>query len=162
MTSLGTTATIAAVVTTGLTGGIYLAFTTMVLPALHGSAAAGSVATMQRINVAAVRGPFMIAFFGSVITAAAAAAIALVTGDPVSRRALRLVGAGLAVTAFMITAVVNVPLNDALAAVSPDSTEAAEAWGRYTRSWGPANLVRALVSIAATATLAASLLTSRC
>lgn len=157
MTLIGTTATITAAVTTGLTGGVYLAFTTMVMPALHGAGTAEAVATMQRVNVAAVRAPFMIVFFGSAATAVAAAIAQVASGHLTSLGALRLIGAGLAVGAFAITVAVNVPLNDALAATTPGTAEAATTWARFEGSWGTANLVRGLASIAATAALVASL-----
>ena len=155
MSHLGTTATLAAAVTTGLTGGVYLAFTAMVLPALNGAVASDAVATMQRVNVAAVRAPFMIVFFGSVLTAVVAAVATLATGDPAGTRVLRLAGAGLAVGAFVTTVAVNVPLNDGLAAVSTGS-DSAETWAAYAQSWGAANLVRGALSAAAVVALIAS------
>lgn len=161
MSLLGTAATLAAAVTTGLTGGAYLAFTVMVLPALDGAAASDAIATMQRVNVAAVRPPFMIVFFGSVLTAVAAAVSTLAAGDPTGTRALRLAGAGLAVGAFVITVAVNVPLNDGLAAIPPGTPDASGAWAQYSRSWGGANLIRGLVSVAGCAALVASITSGR-
>ena len=49
------------------------------------------------------------------------------------------------------TAVFNVPLNNALAAVDPASAEAAPLWARYLTDWTLWNHVRTIASTAACA-----------
>jgi uncharacterized membrane protein len=60
MNALATALTAAAAVGAGTAGGVYLAFSAMVSPALRARPAAEAVATMQRINEQAVRAPFMV------------------------------------------------------------------------------------------------------
>ena len=52
---------------------------------------------------------------------------------------------------FVFTVVFNVPLNNALAAVDPASTEAAPLWARYLTDWTLWNHVRTIASTAACA-----------
>jgi uncharacterized membrane protein len=52
---------------------------------------------------------------------------------------------------FVCTAVFNVPLNNALAAVDPNSVEAASLWARYLTDWTLWNHVRTMSSTAACA-----------
>jgi uncharacterized membrane protein len=49
--------------------------------------------------------------------------------------------------------VLNVPLNNALAAVDPASAEGAKLWATYLRDWTNWNTVRMIASIAASAAL---------
>ena len=58
----------------------------------------------------------------------------------------------------LVTMAGNVPLNDALAAVDPDSPEGQREWARYLSAWTTWNSVRAAATIAATALLGVGLL----
>lgn len=89
-----TAATIASAAGAGVSGGVYLAFSAIVMPALRGLPAGQRVASMQLVNANAVRLPFMTVFFGG-----AAASVALVVAELDSETAApgaaqRLVGAG--------------------------------------------------------------------
>ena len=129
--TLDTAMTVTAAVLAALAGGVYFTFAAMALPALRALPAAQATSAMRRINVSAVRPPFMVVFFGGALTCAAFA----------------LVG-------FVITIVRNVPLNNGLAVDSP-STDAR--WRRFDRSWGRANIARSLASILGSVALTASL-----
>jgi uncharacterized membrane protein len=52
---------------------------------------------------------------------------------------------------FVCTIVFNVPLNDALAAVDPASTDGAAVWTRYLNDWTFWNHVRTVASLGAAA-----------
>lgn len=125
-----------------LTGGIYAAFHLMVLPALDRLAPEHAARTMRAINDAAERPPFLLLFFGTAGAAVASGVFAL--GDDGGRPVQVVVGAGLTAAAFMLTMVVNVPLNRRLAAASGP----AAGWGAFRRRWGTANTARSLFSIA--------------
>ena len=58
---------------------------------------------------------------------------------------------------FVVTAVFNVPLNNALMAVEPASAEAASLWARYLMDWTWWNHVRTVASTAAFALFVAAL-----
>ena len=52
---------------------------------------------------------------------------------------------------FGVTMVFNVPLNDALANVNPDTSEGATLWARYLTNWTFWNHVRAIAAFIAAA-----------
>ncbi len=112
---------------------------------------------MQRININAVRPPFMIVFFGGAAASAALAIMELASGTIDIPSIARISGAVLALTSFGITIMGNVPLNNALAAMGSSATDSQETWKRFDGPWSTANLVRGIATVAATALLAASL-----
>ena len=149
---LETFATTTAAVCGGATGGVYVAFSTMVLPALNARAASEAVSAMQRINVLAVRPPFMTLFFGGAIASVISGVTA---GTADAQGLLRVTGAALSLAGFGITVAVNVPLNNALARVSGEGDP--NAWRAFERPWARANTVRGALALAGAAALAGSL-----
>src|SRR5262249_15165172 len=105
----------------------------------------------------APRGLFLATLLG---TAAACALLALQAilewnqpGAP-----LRLAGSlAYLMGALLVTIVANVPRNDALALLDPDSTNAAVEWVGYLSSWTTWNHVRTGAGLAAAALLTISL-----
>lgn len=141
-----------AVVAGAASGGVYLAFSAMVLPALRACDAREAVRVMQRVNVAAVRAPFMLVFFGAGI-----AGIALVIAEVMltgTVHPLRVVGAALLDASVLLTILVNVPRNNALAAADASTAS----WRAFDRVWSPANAVRGWLSAVGAAAIAGSLL----
>jgi uncharacterized membrane protein len=133
----------------GLLAGIYFAFSTFIMTALGRIGQAAGIAAMNAINIEIVRSLFMPVFLGTTLTAAALAVVAVVRwGEP---GAIAMLAAGViyVVGMFVVTAVFNVPLNDALAAADPSSTEGAALWARYLGDWTFWNHVRTVASIAA-------------
>uniref|UniRef100_UPI0028125A72 hypothetical protein n=1 Tax=Arthrobacter sp. TaxID=1667 RepID=UPI0028125A72 len=100
MSLVETVATTAAAVCAGATGGVYVAFSTMVMPALNTRAASEAVAVMQRINVRAVRPPFMTLFFGGALASVVAGVASLTSETP---SMMRLTGAALSLASFGLT-----------------------------------------------------------
>ena len=149
-----TAVTAASAVCTGVAGGVYFAFTALVMPALRTLPAAGSVTAMQRINDSAVRKPFMAVFFGGAAASAAVLVADLTAGGTTPNR---MAGAALALVSFGITVARNVPLNNTIARVAPDSKDPAAQWMAFDRSWSRANLARGSAAIAATILLVESL-----
>jgi uncharacterized membrane protein len=75
---------------------------------------------------------------------------------------LRLVGGGLyLVGTVLVTLVRNVPMNDALATVDPDSTDGAAQWARYVPGWSAWNTVRMVAAIVAAAVLSLAAIAGR-
>jgi uncharacterized membrane protein len=130
-----------AALTTAAAGGVYLGFSTMVMPALREAAPDEAVGTMNRINVFAVRSVFMVAFLGSVL-ASVLAAILVLGSFPGLDAVLTLAGAVLAIVAFLVTAAVNVPLNNRLAA-----TTEGRAYAGFEQRWTRANTLRGTLSL---------------
>lgn len=107
-----------------------------------------AITAMQAMNASVRNAVFFPAFFLTPVLLALTAAIAWSRN---CRRSAILFGASAIVYfvgAFVVTAAINVPMNEALAQVTvPTDTEAARRiWQDYTTSWQTWNIVRTLVS----------------
>lgn len=145
--------TIAAAAGSAVAGGFYLSFSAVVMPALRLVPPAHAVRVMNHINRFAVRLPFMTVFFG---TAVAGTWVAISSAGEVGSPAalLRLAGAGLYLSGFILTIAYNVPLNNRLARFS--DAQAASQWPQWAGNWSKANTVRAALSIAGALAMATS------
>jgi uncharacterized membrane protein len=147
------TLTFCAALGCGVAAGVFFAFSTFVMNALARLPAAQGIAAMQAINVAAITPAFMTALFGTGLLA-----LGLI-GHSLSRwsqggSGYVLAGCLLYVGgAVLVTMLCNVPLNEALAEVEPNSLEGAEFWARYLVDWTKWNHVRTLASLFAAALL---------
>lgn len=133
-------------------GGVYVAFSAMVMPALRRRSPVDAAGTMVAINNHAERAPFMTVFFGTAVAAAATIITAAVDSQPTST--LRITGAGLYLVGVASTAAANVPLNRRLDAAGDNR---AEFWPRFERPWTRLNHARAALSIAGSVLLLAPL-----
>lgn len=133
----------------GLVAGIFVAFSTFIMPALARVAPAHGIAAMQSINSTILGSPFMPLFFGSTLAAVVLAGLALV--DWRGLLSLTMLAGGLVYLAgmFLCTILRNVPLNRELAVMQPGQAEAAETWARYLEQWTFWNHVRSLASLLA-------------
>jgi len=140
----------------GLMAGAFFAFSTFVMKALSTLPPAQAIRAMQAMNVFAPRGLFLATLLGTAL-ACVALAVQAVLGWSQPGAALRL-GGGLAylLGACLVTIAANVPRNDALAALDPDSVNAAAEWMRYLVEWTTWNHVRTVASLVAAALLTVS------
>ena len=142
----------------GLMAGFFFAFSACVMNALTHLTTVQGIAAMQSINVAVLNRWFFAGFFGTAAACLFGAGCAFVTwhepgsGYLLAGSLLYLVGT------VLVTMVFNVPLNDALAAVDPGSTEGAGIWTRYVATWTAWNHVRAVAALAAAALLIMALI----
>jgi uncharacterized membrane protein len=127
-----------AVVGAGLLGGVYAAFSAMVVPALRRLDDRAATAAMVRINAQAERGPFII-IFGVAALAAAGVMVSAVPRGAVSEIAV----AGASLASTVLTVAVNVPLNRRL------EKDGSAFWPMYARRWTAANTVRAFCATGA-------------
>lgn len=134
---------------TGLTAGVFFGFSAFVMRGLAALPAAQGVAAMNAINRAAVTPAFMLVFAGSAVLCVIIAVVTFVVWPDDGKTELLLGSALYLCGAFGITAVANVPRNEALAALEPDTPEAAAHWPVYVREWTRWNHVRTLASAAA-------------
>ncbi|MGK3962527.1 DUF1772 domain-containing protein [Sorangium sp. So ce118] len=144
----------------GLIAGVFFAFSSFVMPALAKLPPAQGVAAMQSINVVVLNRWFLGVFVG---TAGACLILAVVSLFSWSEAGSRLRAAGSAlyvIGTFLVTMARNVPLNDALARVSPEAAAAAETWSRYVPAWTAWNTVRTLAALASAALLTLALVQS--
>jgi uncharacterized membrane protein len=141
----------------GIVGGVFFAFSTFVMKALAQLAAPQGIAAMQRINVVVLNPLFLGVFVGT----AALALICILAGffpwgEP---RSLLLLATGVAyvVGSFGVTVAFNVPRNERLARLEPESDAATSYWPVYVREWLLWNHVRTAASLLAAACAAAAL-----
>ncbi len=134
---------------TGAIAGFFYAYSVSAMPGLDLSAPVHAIPAMQGINVA-VRNPvFFVSFFGTPVAALVAAGLCVLAGR--WRAALFLAAAGgvYFAGAFLPTALVNVPMNRALAQVTAETArEAAEIWSAYSPRWTAWNTLRTVFSLA--------------
>ncbi len=144
-------ATVLAVLGSGLIAGAFFAFAAFVMTALERLPAPSGISAMQSI-IAAIKGPlFLVAFFA---TAALAALLGLAAplrwSEPGA--GYLLLGSLLFLNGpFGVTLMKNLPLNNRLAAVKPESAEGASFWTEFRATWGLWNHVRWIGALAAAA-----------
>jgi uncharacterized membrane protein len=142
-------ATFAAAVGTGLVAGIFYAFSSFVMAALGRLPAAHGIEAMQAINVVVVNRSFGAAFFGTALLCCGLLVASYLRWNDGNGGLLLLGSLLYLVGTIGVTMVFNVPLNNALAAVRPETAEAASAWAHYLGRWTMWNTVRTVASTAA-------------
>ena len=141
----------------GLLAGLYFAFSAFIMTALGRIDQAAGIAAMNAINDVIVRSLFLPIFLGSTLTSLVLAVLAPFRWDEPGA-AMWLAGGMLYVVGmFVVTAVFNVPLNNALAAVQPAGSEACALWARYLVDWTWWNHVRTVASTLAFALFIAAI-----
>ena len=151
MTDLTTWLTLVSALGCGLIGGVFFAFSAFVMKALRDLPANQGIAAMQSINIAVINPIFMTAFFG---TAALCLVLTVMSVFGWQKpRSVYIILGGLLylIGTILVTILFNVPRNNALAAVSPASPDAASLWTGYVNSWTAWNHVRTLSALAAAA-----------
>lgn len=131
---------VAAVIAAGLLAGLFYAYSVSVLPGLARAGDRSFVEAMRGINVAIINGWFMLSFLGAPVLAGVAVFLNLDAGA-----ALWWTVAGFAclVAVLVVTAVVHIPLNNALDAGGDDF---AQVRARFERRWVRWNVLRTLLS----------------
>ena len=141
----------------GLVGGVFFAFSAFVMKALAELPAAQGIQAMQRINVVVLNPLFLGAFVGTAVLAG----ICIVAGffPWGAPKSLLLLAAGLTYVlgSFGVTAAFNVPRNERLAKLPPESAEAAAYWPTYRREWLFWNHLRTIASLVSAACAAGAL-----
>lgn len=148
-----------ATLTTGLMAGVFYAYTVSVDPGLAAQSDASYIATMQEINQRIQNPVFFASFFGAILFLPAALAVHFPRPRSgrfflISLACLLYIGGS-----FLVTAFVNVPMNNQLAAVDLEAPARVLSQSRqaYEGPWGFWNGVRTVFS-----TLAFLALTGAC
>jgi uncharacterized membrane protein len=129
--------------------GTFFAFSTFIMNALSRLPPPQGIAAMQSINITAINPLFMTTLFGTAVACVLLAISALPKLPQVDAIYL-LVGSLLyLIGAIGVTIVFNIPLNDALAKVAPDSTEGGNLWVRYLTEWTFWNHIRTVAALVA-------------
>jgi uncharacterized membrane protein len=141
----------------GLMAGFFFAFSVCVMQALGKLPAAHGVAAMQNINVVVINPRFLTVFMGTAALCVIATIAALLNRNDPATPYLIAGGVLYVVGTFIVTMRFNVPLNNALAAVTSDSAEAARLWSNYLSTWTHWNHVRTAAALAAAAAFSLAL-----
>ena len=136
-----------AAISTGLMAGIYFAFSTFIMQSFASIESVHSLTAMNSINKTIVRSPFIVVFFGSTIAAVILVVSTLI--QPVGNSVGLVLFAGVIffLGNFVCTAVFNIPLNNSLVNLDPQSGESIQVWKQYVKSWSNWNHVRAATSL---------------
>ncbi|MFH7596502.1 anthrone oxygenase family protein [Streptomyces racemochromogenes] len=143
-------ALLAATITTGLVSGLFYGFSVAVMPGLRASGDRTVVEAMQRINVAILNGWFLLGYVGALVFTGLALVLRLAGGG--GGGTAPLAGAFVAYSlAVLLTARVNIPLNNALAQAGPAEAVADPAAVRraFEGPWVRANTGRTVLCTAA-------------
>lgn len=145
-----------------LIAGIFLAFSSFVMTALGRLPAGQGAAAMRSINVAVLNPLFLGLFFGAgllcLVLAADGVMRSSAVGGMTAAGFCRIAAALLYVGGtLVVTMICNVPLNNALAEVTNDSTEGVALWQYYLRRWTAWNHIRTVCAGLGSALLIVSL-----
>lgn len=135
----------------GLIAGVFFAFSTFVMKALAQQPPAEGIAAMQSINITVINPWFMTAFIGTGIACLILIVTLLFKWQQPGVAYLLVASLLYLVGSLGVTIAFNVPLNDALAVVKPNSPEGAALWANYLKNWTFWNHVRTIASLAAAA-----------
>lgn len=135
----------------GLVAGVFFAFSSFVMIALGRLPPPQGIAAFQAINITVYNPWFMTAFLGTGVACMFLVVSSLFKWHQPSAVYL-LVGSLLYIVgAVLVTIAFNVPLNDALEIVKPDSAEGATLWARFLTDWTLWNHVRTIAALLAAA-----------
>ena len=150
VTTLALSILISAALGSGMMAGLFCAFSNFVMRALSRLPPTRAISAMQSINEVIVRPAFLIVFLGTSVACALAFGLGW---EHLSKDTLAYVAAGGAIYALgsiAVTIAFNVPLNNRLAAVVPESEEGAKIWQVYLTKWTRWNNVRSISTIVST------------
>jgi uncharacterized membrane protein len=138
-------------IASALVAGIFFAFSTFIMAALGRIPAEQGIAAMQSINVTVINPLFMLAFMGTGVLCLMLIAGAYVRWDETGGKLILLASLIYLIGCIGVTMGFNVPLNNALAALQPATSEAAALWTRYLQEWTFWNHVRTIAPIVSAA-----------
>ena len=149
--------TFAAAISSGLVSGVFLGFSSFIMPALARIAPGQGIAAMNSINITVINPLFMSLLFGTALIGLVLFVGTLPHLD--TQRSLFILIASVlyVVGCAIVTMGCNVPLNNALAGVVEGSADALPLWTRFLKDWTFWNHVRTAASAGACAFYIAAL-----
>ena len=151
-------ATLGAAVGCGLVAGVFFAFSTFVMKGLARLPTAQGIAAMQSINVTALTPTFMTALFGVATICLLLTVSALASWQKPGAFYLLAGGLLYLIGNIVVTIICNVPRNNALASIDPNSAQSAALWMNFYSGWIAWNHVRTVTALAASAAYMLALL----
>jgi len=148
MNGLVSTLTWVCAIACGLNAGIFFIFSNTIMKSLGEQPTAAAIATMQSINRVILNPLFLLIFMGATLACAALAVTAKFSDEP---HALWRIAGGVVFVlgVFLVTMALNVPLNDKLDAVDPNTPQGAAVWDEILTKWTAYNHIRTISSTAA-------------
>ena len=147
--SLFTILEVLAIMGSGLTAGIFYAFSTFVMAALARIPPEQGIAAMNSINVTVINPWFFAVFLGTPIVCAILFIMALPKWSEPGAAIIVVASLIYVVGSLVVTMAFNVPLNNKLAAITTASGEGGVLWARYLSDWTFWNSVRAAAPLVA-------------
>lgn len=144
------TLTLLAVLGCGLVAGIFFIFSNTVMRSLGRLQPSEGVAAMQAINRVILNSLFFVVFLGTAVNCILITLSLLWRGQ--ESNAIYLIAGSLfyLIGAMLVTILFNVPMNESLDNVNPQSREAADMWAKYLTNWTAWNHVRTIATLLAT------------
>ncbi len=142
----------------GLVSGIFFFFSTFGMQGLKRLPSEQGIAAMQSINITAVTPPFMIVLFGTAAAHVGVSVWAIAFWGPPTSVYLLIGAAIYLIGVILMTGLYHVPRNNKLAALDPNSSEAADYWVTYVREWTRWNHMRTVAAFSASAVLIIAIL----
>ena len=138
----------AAVLAYALVGGVFLAFSDFIMRSLSLTSGQGGVEAMQVINREVFRWIFMVLFLGMAAMSLLVAAYGFLHFSAPYGPAFAFAGLLYLIGCFGVTVVCNVPMNEALAGLAPDTEDARRYWVEtYLPRWTLWNTVRSVACV---------------
>ena len=133
----------------GLMAGLFFIFSNTVMSALGSIKPAQGIAAMQSINRVILNPIFFIVFMGTAITCLIIAVSLIWKSDQPANFYLLSGNLFYLLDSMLVTIVKNVPMNNALDKVDPESDEGANLWTDYLTNWTRWNHVRTVACLLA-------------
>jgi uncharacterized membrane protein len=140
--SLFTILEVLAIIGSGLTAGIFYAFSTFVMAALARIPPEQGIAAMNSINITVINPWFFAVFFGTPLVCAILFVMALLKWSEPGAAIILAASLIYVVGSLVVTMVFNVPLNNELATVTSAEGSGGALWNRYLSDWTFWNSVR--------------------
>ena len=133
--------------------GLFCSFSNFIMKALSNISPSKGIVAMQSINIVIVRPALLLVFFGTGVLSVAAVVVGwqdIGTGA----RTWGIIGGAVYILGCLgVTVAFNVPLNNKLALVNPDSEEGEKMWKIFLSQWVRWNHIRSLATLSSTTLL---------
>jgi uncharacterized membrane protein len=136
-----------------LMAGLFFAFSVAVMRGLARLPAAEGIAAMNAINIAIVNPLFLLVFLGTAAGCILVSILSVLRWSNPGSAYLLFGCAAYLIGSILVTAVFNIPRNNALAQVAATDPNAAALWADYLSTWTMWNHVRSVATLVATALL---------
>jgi uncharacterized membrane protein len=133
----------------GLIAGVFFTFSVFVMKALVRLPPADGIAAMQSINITVLNRWFLGVFLGTAVVCILLLVWSLLLWQQKGSVVLVTGSAFYLIGSLMVTGILNVPKNEALAKVNASATDSGQLWLRYVDRWTKWNHVRTVASLLA-------------